>query len=206
MALMTLPVEILVDILSLTRPYAFENLALTCKPLHDAARPFLNHHNRLRGAYRHFSYDWQDGDPQDIKTKSHPASALQLLCQISEDPIIAEYIVEADLTGQDYGNNDKNVDSESSPTPDPFEELRTTGALKQLVYNAPYLRATYQDTHQWLSLIVYDFHPDDTCYTDWSTTFLLTLLPNVEVLRLPKVCSILFLPNRSSMKWKLLLK
>jgi hypothetical protein len=88
----TLPNEILLHILKDALPYDFESLALTSKHMYALASPLLARHNELRRKYRRFE------QPHDERHDSvNNMCVPELLLEIATDPIIARYIIHADL-------------------------------------------------------------------------------------------------------------
>jgi hypothetical protein len=85
MTLLELPDEILQDIVKYSLPYGFESFILACKRIYTIGKENIAIHNRLKRTYKDFQYG------KDIRC------AIQLLHRIANEPLIAEYIEEADL-------------------------------------------------------------------------------------------------------------
>lgn len=133
MGFLHLPNELLSIITSLSRPESFESLVLTCKRCWNLGRPFLEHHNRLRRRYKNFRY----GKPYAGDNTQRVFNCAQLLCRISQEPLIAIYIVHADLCCSE-GNF----------------RLRETNGVKRLLQESPYLKGVDQKIDEWYKKIL----------------------------------------------------
>lgn len=168
MSLPALPQELLLTIFELSLPYTFEDLALTCKSLYHAAAPLLEKHNRARKRYR----NWKFG-PSTV------GSVVELLCEIAVNPVVARYIVHADL-------GDESVPTDVSDT-------WPLSALATLIERSEHLAAlTSSSSDPQLTTHWYQNIVNFPGYTAWRVgfhypiAFLLTLLTNVESLALPQ--------------------
>lgn len=168
MGILALPQEILLDIFEASRPNNFENLALTCKQLYHAATPLLAQHNSFQKKYRNFKFG-------SATVETVP----ELLSKIAADPIIASYIVHANLGDREC------PDIEDLPITFPDG---VSPALAALVKQSEHLAVLSDDPEfstSWLRKIVE--HTDEWEKPfDFPVAFLLTLLTNVESLILPK--------------------
>lgn len=86
MSLLSLPAELITQIIQETLPLGYESLMLSCKTVHRLGTSFLARHNALRARFKHFHYN------------DHINCPLALLTIMATDPIIAEYISTADFS------------------------------------------------------------------------------------------------------------
>lgn len=183
MAILDLPDELLGAILDLSRPYAFESLALTCKRLHSAAGDLLPYHNKLRWQYRSFSFT---EDPSDV-TGIHYMP--QLLLEIAKEPVIASYIVHADLGIRHLLGPISRHGRGDQRSKDIIQQIYSEDGqrkLRRIVNRSSYLQAIRQDPVEWAAQISADKDEyKDKVEVDFPLAFLLTLLVNVESLVLP---------------------
>jgi hypothetical protein len=160
--------DILLEIILLLRPCAFEKLALSCKQLYDAIFKWLMpRHLEFRKKYNNFKFG-----PETVRTVP------ELLKEIAENPSIPSYIIYADLSARQYPD----------PGDGPYHYPDgVPGALVKLVKKSQHLAALNDDPEfytYWLKGIVGE-------YSDWrrpfdfQTAFLLTFLTDVESLILP---------------------
>ncbi|KAK3190628.1 hypothetical protein K4F52_003319 [Lecanicillium sp. MT-2017a] len=168
MNILALPSEILLDILEQSLPYGFESLSLTCKRFYNLSRRLIPRHNSYRKKYRSFHLG-----TETVETVK------ELLNDIAADPIIAEYIVHANLGGRSSLDDDDRPYTFPDGVPDAFSTLVT---------GSKHLAALNSDpgfSRDWLENIVeYTTLSNDD--VDFPAAFLLTLLPNVESLALPR--------------------
>ena len=175
MMLTQLPGEVLRLIIAETLPEGFESFLLTCKAIYALGQSKISRHNELKRRYGHLAY---------VNTRRPPAMedqfivcSLQLLREISQDPLIARYIVTADL------KNDRGRARTDDYPPD-LNEVQADGkrnqAILRLLEESPYLRAARQDPSTWLDAIL-----GNMSKPEFAPAFLLTLLPNVRELALP---------------------
>lgn len=169
-------------ILQRCQPDDFENLALSCKAFHGAAQPLIKEHNKRR---KYHSFEFLDDysyqrDPKNI------SSVPELLAAIALEPQIAQYIVHLDL------NHRASLDWHQAAV-DRFEAARD--ALHKLLSESAYLKeidsgSEYID--EWLTRLREgnddgddgDDNNDRTQSVDYEAALLLTLLPNLESLKL----------------------
>lgn len=177
MGLTDLPPELLEPIITHTLPEGFESLALSCKSIYALCRPFLDRHNQLRLLFRNFDYSDLPGRrlfPFD--------TALDVIARIAVEPVVARYIRTADF----------NLDSQFL-----FRRPRDHGRpdcqnphVVRLLADSPYLAQAGLDPKQYYGQIDkelnIDHQPRNLHYSQHAATFLLTLLPNIETLRLPR--------------------
>jgi hypothetical protein len=184
LSLTACPDEVLMEILELSRPYAFESLVLTCTRLHAAATPLLRHHNALRQKYRSFSFtDSYYSNPIDMEaTETIP----ELLLDIANDPIIARYIIHADLGKRVCTQRLRDgISTDSRGVLQKLDSIRGKEKLMSLFLESEYLKSIHLDPAKWFELVLEDKEVYDT-QVDYPTAFLFTLLPNIASLTLSK--------------------
>ncbi|KAL6716116.1 hypothetical protein ACLMJK_005682 [Lecanora helva] len=178
MALTKLPPELLESIIIHAVPEGFESLAVTCKRIHALCIPFFEHHNVLNSRFRHFVY----GEGQFEEPFRTIVTAGELIRRIAAEPVIARYIRSADL----------RLDSPRSYIfPHYFirESEDCQEDVQQLFASCAYLKRAGLDWEDYLEKIEDEF--DNIVYrrprySQYAAAFLLTLLPNVEKLILPR--------------------
>jgi hypothetical protein len=173
MALLNLPTEILSRIIKETIPESFENLAVTCITAYNASQYFLPKHNKFRRRYRNFAY----GSAQELQDGRTCATSLQLIHGIAEEPVIARYIVSADF------KNDQ-LPEEVETCRAQIQQITASPYVLQLLKNSSYLQSAGVDPSTVLHHLISQHKPAGTA--SLAATFLLTLLPNVTTLALPK--------------------
>lgn len=172
MGLQLLPTEILARIGQETLPEGFESFALTCKSTYNASKFFLPKHDDLKQKYRNFTY--QQGPGGNTCT-----SSLLLLARIAEEPLIARYIVSADLV-QDSGPGDENIREQHIATV-------VSSNILSLFQNSIYVQRASVDPAVLLQYMLNAYQVDDGfTHGGLAACFLLTLLPNVNSLALPE--------------------
>ena len=187
MALIRLPTEILNNIIVHTLPEGFESVALTCRKIYALCIPFIEHHNLLRSQFQDISY-YEDSRFMLSAKVPDPAfcirTAFDLIIRIAEEPVVARYIRNADF----------GVDS--------FFALRRNrwllddvdtfgGTLVRMLANSPYLEQAGLDCEEYYAKIKEEIEANHCSepgrhYSQHAAAFLLTLLPNVRVLRLSR--------------------
>lgn len=186
MALLKLPNELLSTILDLSRPYALEDLVLTCKHIYSIARPLLARHNELRRKYRHFSFS-ENGDylPWSGGTDKPTRFVPQLLLDIAQDPLIALYIIHADLGVRSFTQEySRDQDDDIRIALQQLDDKGNKNKLRKFIRESWFLEAIDADADQWLEHILEDVSGyDEPC--DFGLVFLMSLLVNVESLILP---------------------
>jgi hypothetical protein len=198
-SIVDLPAELLQQIANDLLPNGIESFCLSCKTLYNASYQQRKRHNALKAKYQHVVIkDWLDddesGDDEEEDDDSHSDSdedspsemscILQLLDDIGKNPIIARYIETADLSGD---NSEFVADGGLGTT---CRELFKQVNLLPLVEGSEYLREAGIDPQDWHDKILAELgqdgphgSPDDPLH---SLVLLLTLLPNVTEIALPK--------------------
>ena len=150
-------------------PEGFESVAMTCRRVYALCAPFIEHHNKLRGQFRSFNY-FRKGKHPDFVI----GTGFDLLTRIAVEPIVARYIREADFTRDGIFRPCELV-----------EDAQPDGPVGRLLAQSPYLKQAGFDWQQYFDKIKEEEGP----FGRWSphaAVFLLTLLPNVEMLTLPQ--------------------
>lgn len=164
MGILKLPTEILLEILDLLRPYGFEGLGFSCKQLYDVIfMKLMPRHLEFRKKYHTFKFGLET-----VQTVP------ELLKEIADNPIIASYIIHADLSDREYPDPGDGPYRYPDGIPDSLVELvRQSKHLAALSSGPEFLEF-------WLKGIVGEFDIWDYPF-DFQTAFLLTFLTNVEV-------------------------
>lgn len=172
MALNILPTELLDNIIIHVFPEGFESMAMTCKKFYALCKPFIEQHKSFRLRFHHFSYcvDMRDSLPII-------GTAFDLIQRIADKPYIANYIRSADF----------KIDglSKYALYRESMKDDHGSDAVIRLFANSPYLEQAGLDWQEYYAEIVEDVQA--TRYSQHAAAFLLTLLPNVESIYLPKI-------------------
>ena len=172
MALTRLPAELLDQIIAHVVPDGFESVAVTCRKIHALCTPFIPRYNALRSRFHHFDYY---DHPED--SSSTIATALDLIACIAVEPQIARYVRDADFK-VDGLSFVRRRPCAASP------EIHGGDAVVRLFADSPYLKEAGLAWQDYYAEIKEDFRA--ARYSQYAAAFLLTLLPNVENLSLPK--------------------
>ncbi|TLS30314.1 hypothetical protein PpBr36_03778 [Pyricularia pennisetigena] len=202
---LSLPLELAAQIAHASIPDGIEGLALTCKQLHAAAEPLLAEHYRLKRRFRRFRFplshdvrtqflapgtrasDPADPDPALRATGIRIHKTIDLIRAILVNPVVRDYILEADLRGEpsinnpDYRDLDDDLRLPLEPNRSssfPRIEENDRDLFRTALYNSAYLQHANQDPEHWLEQLT------NTC-TGHAEVFLLTLLPRVKLLYPP---------------------
>ena len=174
MALTRLPTELLEAIITHVLPEGFESVAVTCRKIYTLCIPFIQRHNALRLRFRHFTYYENPNNPSPTI-----ATAGDLIKCIAVEPVVARYVRYADF----------KIDSPSSRIiPRGFvRDADSREDVISLFANSPYLEMAGLDWKGYLDKIEEELNVDELPrYSQHAAAFLLTLLPNVERLILPR--------------------
>ena len=172
MALTCLPTELLDNIISHVLPEGFESVALTCRRIYALCAPFIERHNRLRSQFQNFTYLEKPSGPSfDI------IRAYDLIIRIVVEPVVARYVRDADF----------KVDSRRTAARlrGFVGDAHCRGAVLRLFADSPHLKQAGLDWKEYFAEIEEDLQV--TRYSQHAAAFLLTLLPNVEKLTLPRL-------------------
>ena len=177
MSLTSLPPELLELIIIQTLPEGFESFALSCKSIFNLCSPFITQHNLLRKDFTKFKYSNESGTSwHDIWT------AFDLLARIAAEPIIARYIRHAELK-MDSACIDKR---EPPDLRDDVEDIHCGGTVAKLLAESPYFPLAGLNWEEyWARMREELLAPEEYNYSQHAAAFLLTLLPNVEYIKLP---------------------
>jgi hypothetical protein len=171
-----LPTELLQEIIPHVLPEGFESLALTSKKFYELCTPFMDRHNRLRWQFRNFRY----GELLKGSSVPHFTTALDLIVHIAFEPTVAHYISDADLSRDTFHRSTRT----SQRVPDVHHD----GPVVRLFASSPYLRQAGLDWKEYYAAIQDDLKDGISAYySQHAAAFLLTLLPNVKSLALPKL-------------------
>ena len=167
---MSLPNELLDNIITYVLPEGFESLALTCRRIYALCIPFIERHNRLRSQFQKFTYFQRPIDPIfTIRT------AFDLITRIAVEPIVARYVRDADFRNDTLLNRGRPREL--------LADVHCGGAVVRLLADSPYLKQAGLDWEKYYAQIEEELKARH--YSQYAAAFLLTLLPNVEKLRLP---------------------
>ena len=174
MDLLTLPLELLETIIIHTLPEGFESVAVSCRKIYTICIPFTPRHNALTSRFRHFRYYEDPGHPSPTIL-----TAGDLIRRIAIEPIVARYIQSANFV----------LDSPRSYIIPPgfIGDGDCRESVIRLFANCPYLKQADLDWKEYLDRIEEDLDGDENPrYSQYAAAFLLTLLPNVKKLILPR--------------------
>lgn len=172
MTLSRLPTELIENIITHTLPEGFESIALSCKKIYTICIPFIQRHNNLRSRFHHFTYYENTSDAiNTIRT------AYDVIIRIAIEPIVARYIRHADF----------EMDSRlTRGRPREYVlDLQYGDTVPRLFAESLYLKHAGLDWQEFFAKIEEDLQARR--YSQHAASFLMTLLPNVEVLKLPKI-------------------
>ncbi|KAE8410750.1 hypothetical protein BDV36DRAFT_306862 [Aspergillus pseudocaelatus] len=178
-AFMQLPNELLETVILHSLPEGFESLALTCKHLYALCTPHIKHHNRLRWHFESFEYGKTDLVVQHklslLILPYTACSAFNLITRIAVEPTVAHYVGEADFEkdGQFTRGISRTLATDAS----------RDKAVTRLLAESSYLREAGLEWHEYYAGIEDDH--DAARYSQYAAAFVLTLLPNLKVLKLP---------------------
>ncbi len=176
MALTRLPTELLEIIITHVLPEGFESVAVSCRKIYALCIPFIQHHNALRSRFHHFTYHKDQFDPSPAIV-----TAGELLRRIAVEPVVARYIRYADF---------KSDSPRSYIIPlgligdAHWREDDCREDVIRLFATSPYLEQAGLDWKEYLDKI--EEERSVNRYSQHAAAFLLTLLPNVERLILPR--------------------
>ena len=170
MALTRLPTEILDLIIEHTLPEGFEKVAVTCKKLYTLCTPFIKRHKTLRSYFYNFRYYENHDEFFDVHT------AFDLISCIATEPIVARYIRHADFEA-DCGLFSGGYCESAHPD-------ACKADIIGLFADSPYLKQAGLPWKEYYAKIEEDLEAHR--FSLRAAAFLLTLLPNVETLVLPR--------------------
>jgi hypothetical protein len=169
MMLTQLPNEILDNIIKHTLPEGFESVGLTCKKIYARCTTFIPRHRELRSRFQNFEYYLR---PNGWSL----ASASDMIILIAAEPAVAHYIRTATFT------NDSHFLRRQRPKSVP--SIPDGGAVVELFANSTYLKQANLDWKEYYTMFEADVI--ERRYSQHGAAFLLTLLPNIEKLIIPR--------------------
>ena len=173
MALALLPTELLDMIIKEVIPKGFVSTMLTCKRLYAHCIPYIEKHNALRLEFHYFGYYENARDPA-----LSLATAFDLITRIAEEPSIARYIRSANFEWDSLSNYDVHRLKKM------MKDTHGSDAIIKLFADSPYFEQAGLKWEVYYAEIVEDLRAGR--YSLHAAAFLLTLLPNVKNVRLPK--------------------
>ncbi|KAI2626604.1 F-box domain protein [Hypoxylon sp. NC1633] len=184
--ILTIPTELVDEIIQQTLPEGFESLALTCKKFYGLCAPSIHRHKYLRKIFQSFNYiersqrenydDASAGNSSRDPTFSYISTAFALLERIAIEPKVARYITEADLALDTYPPRVMSFRN--------IPEVDEAGPVADLLAGSVHLKEAGLDWKEYYSRIRKDLQ-EGTYYSQHAAAFLLTLLPNTRTLVLP---------------------
>jgi len=171
MALTRLPTELLDSIITHVLPEGFESVALTCRRIYALCTPFIDRYNRLRSQFQNFTNNEKMTDPSfTIRT------AFDLISRIAVEPDVARYVRDVNFKIDSFLNYGRPREL--------VADVRCDRSVVRLFADSRYLEQAGLDWKEYFAEIEEDIKA--ARYSQHATAFLLTLLPNVEKLTLPK--------------------
>ncbi|KAF4625034.1 hypothetical protein G7Y89_g13135 [Cudoniella acicularis] len=164
-----LPNELLDNIIKHTLPEGFESVALTCKRIYARCTIFIDRHHELRSRFQTFEY-WLR--PRGLNLMS----ASDMLMLIAAEPVVARYIRTATF----------KIDSRhlGRQVPKSVPSIQDGGAVVELFAKSIYLKHANLDWKEYYMTFEEDVR--EGRYSQHGAAFLLTLLPNIEKLIIPR--------------------
>lgn len=170
MALTSLPNELLDEIITNVLPEGFESVALTCRKIYALCTPFIERHNKLSSQFQNFTY-YEKIDPSfTIRT------AFDLIIRIAVEPVVARYVRDANFKVDSLFTRGRHRKS--------YKDAICRGDVVKIFADSAYLKQAGLDWEEYYEKIKEDIK--DARYSQHAAAFLLTLLPNVEMLTPPK--------------------
>ena len=160
MALTLLPNELLDMIIIYTMPEGFESLDRTCQKFHTLCIPFM-----LRRRFNRL-----------VLSPDYIATGFDLIKRIANEPRVARYIRRA------YCRTDSCT--QESLYRNSMQDVHGNDAVRKLFADSPYLKQAGLDWELYYAEIEKDLRA--ARYSQHAAAFLLTLLPNVEGIYLPR--------------------
>ena len=207
MSLIGLPTEVLQNVIAHTMPKGFESFMLSCKKVFAAGEMFLEVHNDLRRQYRHFHYNNETRcslqllhriayqpltahyiEAADFFEDCGPEDGVQTLSDFLDDPKAAEAFIEM-LSRSEYLRKaglgaeewlDGIIDEHSAKHLEVFQVTLNSNVPYTACLLTLFLVSISRDQNISVRVMVL---PLMLCS---SSTFLLSLLPNITNLTLPK--------------------
>ncbi|UPX10560.1 uncharacterized protein EKO05_0001212 [Ascochyta rabiei] len=171
MRLLDLPPEIIDYIIDFAGPAGLEGFVLSCKAVYERAKTQIQVHNTLRRRWRH----------TNNQSMMRRGDTLNVLYEISQNPIIAEYVETLSLWDR---RPDEEIGSQGA-TNSFRNNKESVQQIKSLLRNAEYFQNA--DLDEWWTQIIEEDQTTDLESVDklYATVALLALLPNLKTLQLP---------------------
>jgi len=164
-----LPNEILDDIIKHTLPEGFESVGLTCKRIYARCTPFIDRHRELRSRFQTFRYYLR---PRGWNL----TSASDMIMLIAAEPVVVRYI-----RGATFDSDSRFLRRQ---LPKSVPSIPDGGAVVELFASSTYLKQANLDWKEYYTAFEEDVR--EGRYSQHGAAFLLTLLPNIEKLILPR--------------------
>ncbi|KAF9882890.1 hypothetical protein FE257_004904 [Aspergillus nanangensis] len=165
-SLLSLPMELLGQIVQETMPVGFEAIALACKTLHAASTPFQAQYAIRTKRFRDFAFsgrlqknpeDDEESDSGEYWDQTTQETGIrirntrELLEHIAADPTVAQYIQCVNLGKVDkLDDEDEDEDEdEANEMPSP-RECEISDALRILVHTSPFIQAVGGNPENWI--------------------------------------------------------
>ncbi|KAF2730732.1 hypothetical protein EJ04DRAFT_585319 [Polyplosphaeria fusca] len=186
MSLLSLPPELLCEVLNWSLPESFESLSLTCRKLYKIAQPLVPIHNSLRKRWQH-----------DTGLTPRRGDSLRVLYEIALEPLVPRYIKRLNLQENDY----VRWDIEYQDTEAAFRsDSDAMELIRKVVCESPYLKAADVDLESWWEEIEKESQSNLKDRNFHSVPFaivsLLLFLPRIRELQLPRQWAELRLGSR----------
>jgi hypothetical protein len=134
MGLIDLPEKVLKHIIDYTFPCSFESFVLTCKRVYAVGEEHITTHHERKRTYKDFQYN------AEIRC------ALQLLHRIADDPLIAEYVEEADLHPVDEDYHWGDAEQHKVDDQDAIEDITRFVKASDFYRSLPAIQSISQKT------------------------------------------------------------
>jgi hypothetical protein len=174
MPLLSLPSELLDRILDFTLPSSIESFALSCKTVYRHAESQIRRHKALKRK-------WQ----RTVNfSPYHHTATVQILYEISHDPLVAHYIEHLNLRDRDrYNREDWGSGKRAHKFRDDENAMQR---VKEMVTGMKLL-ANVVDMDQWWKKILLEDEGENEDEGGGlrATVSLISLLPNLKTLELP---------------------
>lgn len=177
MMLTQLPVELLDKIVKRTLPEGFESMALTCKRIYERCTPFMDRHRELRSRFQTFEYYLR---PRGSYVNL--ISACDMITLIAAEPEVAPYIRTATFQIDSQSLTRQLLQNRGQPKSVP--SIEDGGPVVELFANSTYLKEANLDWKEYYTTFEEDVR--ESRYSQHGAAFLLTLLPNIEKLIIPR--------------------
>lgn len=181
-----LPVELVDNIVKHTLPDGFESMSMTCKRIYERCTPFFDRHRELRSRFHNFQYYLRPSSKY-----GNLVSACDMIKLIAAEPDVAPYIQTATFqTDSRFLSRQFLQNREHTTVP----SIEDGGSVVELFSNSAYLKEAELDWKEYYTAFEEDIR--ERRYSQHGAAFLLTLLPNIEKLIIPRIWK----PNKATDK------